>query len=144
MLSKKIQLIGIYGRAGSGKDTIAEYLYTHFKNVYSKAFAEPLKAAAAIAFGIDPDIFNNRAFKEQTNPFWGVSPRQIAQFFGTEMFRDTAPKLLGVEMGTNFWIHRLEGQLNGDLYTYEEGEYCDGDTVVIPDVRFQNEYDWIM
>jgi hypothetical protein len=144
MLSKKINLIGIYGRAGSGKDTIAEYLHAHFKNVYIKAFAEALKDAAAVAFGIDPETFYHRTKKEETNPFWGVSPRQIAQFFGTEMFRDTAPKLIGVDMGTNFWIHRLEGQLNGDLYTEGEGEYEDGDTVVIPDVRFQNEYDWVI
>lgn len=141
-LTKKITLIGISGKAGSGKDTVAQYLHHHYKNVYIEHLADPLKACASAAFGIPEEHFYQRDIKEINNPYWEVSPRAIAQFIGTEMFRDTMTKLIGEE-GKYFWVKRLAGKLNGELILDGEGEYEDGDVVVIPDVRFQTEADWI-
>jgi hypothetical protein len=139
----KLQLIGIHGHAGAGKDTIAKYLYTFYQNVYIEHFADPLKAAASTAFGIPLDEFNDPKTKNTVHPYWKVSPRQIAQFMGTEMFRDTASKLLP-QVGNDFWVQRLAGKLSAQLLLEDEGEYQEGDTVVISDVRFQNEVDFII
>lgn len=51
-----------------------------------------------------------------------------------------------IEAGTeDFWVRRMEGRILGDLCIPEQdGEYETGDTIVISDVRFQNEYDWIV
>jgi hypothetical protein len=138
-----INLIGITGHAGAGKDTIKDFLLSTYKNYYSLAFAEPLKAAASVAFGIPLEDFSDPATKELDNDFWNVSPRSIAQFVGTEMFRETMGKLIP-ETGSDFWIKRAAMRLNNVYVPAEEGEFSEGDTVVIPDVRFQNEYDFIV
>jgi hypothetical protein len=138
-----INLIGITGHAGAGKDTIKDFLLSTYKNHYSLSFAEPLKAAASAAFGIPLEAFSDPETKELNSEFWNVSPRSIAQFMGTEMFRDTVGKLIP-EVGSNFWIKRAARRLNNIYVPEEEGEFSEGDTVVIPDVRFQNEYDFII
>lgn len=144
-----IQLVGISGKAGSGKDTVANYLCSNYENCFGYPFARPLKLAAAIQFGIPIEHFHQRDLKEIVNPYWGVSPRKIAQFMGTESVREGYKELLGEELATQFWIRRLCGYINGTLEYYNDsyelaGDIDPGDTVIVTDVRFQNEYDWIM
>jgi hypothetical protein len=139
---KKLQLIGIHGKAGAGKDTIAIYLNAFYKDVWAEKFADPLKDACSHAFGIPREYFDDPELKEIVNTYWSVSPRQIAQFVGTEMFRDGVRQLLP-NVGNDFWVERLIGKLSGQLLLENEGEYYEGDTIVIPDVRFQNEVDFI-
>jgi hypothetical protein len=81
--------------------------------------------------------------KEEIIPFWGVSARKIVQFMGTEMFRQTVSGLLP-NIAANFWINRLELRLTNTYEPDDEGPYEPHHTVVIPDVRFQNEYDWVI
>jgi hypothetical protein len=138
-----ISLIGITGHAGSGKDTVKEFLIETYARHYTISFADPLKEAASAAFGIPLDWFYERHLKEEPHPNWDVSPRAIAQFMGTEMFRETLWKLLP-QVESDFWIHRASLRLNNQYVPVDEGEFESGDTVVIPDVRFQNEYDWII
>jgi hypothetical protein len=137
------KLIGLYGKAGSGKDTTADFIINNFKHHYTLAFADPLKEAAAVAFGIPLDHFYSRELKEMAHPNWDISPRAIAQFVGTEMFRDNIGKLLP-RVSDDFWIYRAKLRLMNLYVPEDEGEFEDGDTVVISDVRFQNEYDWII
>lgn len=138
-----INLIAINGLAHSGKDTIAAYLTQKYLNTYTEHFADPLKEACARAFGIPLTDFQDPAIKELPNDFWQVSPREIAQFVGTEMFRDMAWKLIPGDMA-NFWVKRMAGLIQGHLTPDGAGTYEDGDTIVIPDLRFQNEYDFII
>ena len=142
-ITSGVKLIGLYGKARSGKDTVASFLTDTYKNHYQIAFADPLKVAASEAFGIPLDHFHQGEIKELTNPLWEVSPRQIAQFFGTEMFRETISKLIP-NIGSDFWIKRLAIRLNNEYVPEDQGEYDSNDTMVISDVRFQNEYDWII
>jgi hypothetical protein len=133
-----MKLIGIAGAAGAGKDTLRCELRPELYKlstclVFQENFADPLKKAAAELFGIDVDDFYNLDHKKELNPFWGVSPRQIAQFFGTEMVRETMGKLL-FGIGENFWIKRLEKDFDLSL----------DHILMIADVRFQNEVDWII
>jgi hypothetical protein len=139
-LDVQCKLIGVCGHAGSGKDTVGQYICENQDNTYKLALADPLKMAVKEMFGIPEDDLYDSAVKEVPNSFWGVTPRQMAQFFGTEMVRDTLPKLIP-EVGSNFWVHRMVQKLNGfgDAVVYDPD-----DVVVITDVRFQNEYDWIV
>lgn len=134
------KLIGICGHAGSGKDTVADYIRHAHDDTWKLAFAKPLKEAAAKLFGIPLDAFTETDWKEVSDAYWNLTPRQVAQFFGTEMVRETAGKLLP-GIGSDFWIHRLIMTLRGED---ESCEYTEDDVVIIPDVRFQNEYDWII
>ena len=138
MLSKPFQLIGIVGHANTGKDSIAEYISNSLsQDVWIHPFAWFLKGAAAEAFGIPFDAFINREQKENKDPVWGVSPREIAQYVGTEMFR---------ELDSDFWIYRLKGHLEGRLDTElnSDDRAKEGDVIVIPDVRFENEVNFIL
>jgi hypothetical protein len=139
-ITVKCRLIGICGHAGAGKDTVAHYIHTTRDNTYKLAFALPLKIAAAAMFGIPLDNFYDPDHKEAPDPFWGVSPRKIAQFFGTEMVRETMHRLVP-EVAEHFWVSRMIHCLTGQG---EQVEYDEDDVVIISDVRFQNEYDWIV
>lgn len=143
-----IQLVGISGKAGAGKDEVATYLRNNYEDTYIYPFASQLKLASAILFGLPIEHFHDRGIKENINDNWGVSPRTIAQFVGTESVRMGFAKLLGDE-SNNFWLKRLNDHINGTLLYYSDsgeqtGEICAGDTIVVPDVRFQNECEWIL
>lgn len=116
-----IKLIGITGKARSGKDTIAKMLWTHHDFVRI-AFADPLKRAAQTIFGLTEDQTWNDELKEVVIPRWNLTPRQIFQRLGTESIRDV--------FGSHVWTERW-------LLSYEQ--VMNTDSVVIPDVRFENE-----
>lgn len=140
---RSLKLIGIHGHAGVGKDTAAGWICQNYENCYGEAFAKPLKAACAAAFGLPLDHFNNPELKEQET-FWGVSPRKIAQFVGTEMFRMAIKNLYDQYVDESHWIRLLEMRLTGmSAPPQGEGFYEPGDCVIISDVRFQDEAQWI-
>lgn len=140
-----INLIGIMGKAGSGKDTLAHGLANTYAYTYTDAFANPLKEACATLFGISLFNFNERNLKEAIDKFWNISPRQITQFVGTEVVRESFKDLLDYEvLAENFWIHRMLLKFQEEVDNQDEPYYEPGDTVIISDVRFQNEYNWII
>lgn len=114
-------LLGITGRANSGKDTVAHYLEAEYGFV-PMAFADPLKEAAAAMFGVPIAWFHDRNRKEQVIEQWEMSPRHMAQRLGTEAVRHT--------FGPDFWIKR---------WLAEYREMRASDHVVVTDVRFNNE-----
>lgn len=114
-------LIGITGRAGAGKDTVADYLRTDY-GFTPMAFADPLKAAASTLFNLPLEHFYDRDLKEAICPEWGMSPRHMAQRLGTEAMRGT--------FGQDFWIKR---------WIMEYGNMPAWMDVVVTDVRFNNE-----
>lgn len=139
----KLKLIGIVGLAGSGKDTIASHLCSRFSDTYVHHFADPLKEGVAKIFGIPLDDMYDEVKKNQPHPYWNRSPREILQFVGTEMFRTLIGQLTYTD-NNDFWIKRLAGHLQGPLIDPEiHSEYAEGDCVIIADVRFQNEVNWI-
>lgn len=88
------KLIAIAGKKGSGKSTVAnilsiKYNYTHI------AFSDPLKQAAAALFQLTHEQLNDK--KEEIDPRWGVSPREIMQFLGTDLIRNQCNRLIKTE-----------------------------------------------
>lgn len=124
-------LIGITGRAGSGKDTAGLFLARHFA-LCRAAFADPLKAML-LAMGLCEDDLHGPA-KEQPLPDLGVSPRRLMQTLGTEWGRDLIDPDLWVKlfrwgMARSWPVLRA---INPDVAGY-----------VLTDVRFANEADFI-
>jgi hypothetical protein len=74
-------LIGLTGRARSGKDTIADYLRDNY-NVARLAFADNLKKAAEVIFGPELSPYLSAEAKENPTGTWGDSPRAILQDLG--------------------------------------------------------------
>lgn len=121
-------IIGILGNKGHGKDTISDHLVSKYK-FHKKAFGEPLKEICQTLFGFNHEqLYGN--LKEIKDKYWGVTPRKVMQFVGTELFRNKMSELIpGISQ--NFWLECMRSQI---------GKY---DRLVISDVRFQNEVDFI-
>jgi hypothetical protein len=132
-----VRIVALCGKAGAGKDTACDFIQDSFKHVYSQAFAYPLKLAAASLLGIDEFCFHSRERKSKPLETWGgITPAYFAQVLGTDAIRQT--------LHPDFFIKHMTNVLNakeedGDDYVYEKH-----DTIVIPDLRFQNEYDWVI
>jgi len=119
-----MKLVGLVGRARSGKDTVADFM-SMTGDFNKMAFAEPLKNAACHIFGLTHEQVNGDEYdREEGHPFWGFSVRTILQKLGTESVRDV--------FGADHWVRLMEKRLH-------DAE----DKVVISDVRFPNEVDLI-
>lgn len=74
-----MQIVGLGGKAGSGKSTAAAYLRDlGYEEI---AFADPLKVGAETLFGFNPEQTYG-ALKEQIDPRLGKSPREVLQRLG--------------------------------------------------------------
>lgn len=116
-----MKLIGITGKARSGKDTIAQILFA--QHAFTRiAFADPLKMAAQQMFGLTHEQTWAEAVKEQVIPHWGISPRQMFQLLGNEAVKPV--------FGADIWIKRWSMSYN---------MLKDTDDIIVPDVRFDHE-----
>lgn len=120
-----MKLIGITGKARSGKDTAARHLVMDHDFV-RLAFADPLKMAAQEMFGLTAEQTWADELKEIVIERWGKTPRQIFQLLGTECVKPF--------FGEDFWVKRLD--LNYQVLK-------DSDNVVITDVRFDSEASYL-
>ena len=83
-------IIGIIGKKGSGKDTIADYLVKNHGFI-KFAFADKVKEVCKAMFNMtDKDFTENN--KEVIKPDWNISPRQALQLFGTDICRKVLPE----------------------------------------------------
>jgi hypothetical protein len=74
-------VIGITGQKRHGKNSVGEILAIEF-GFKTLALADPIKEMASHAFGWDINYMES--FKEEVDPKWGISPRQVLQHLGTE------------------------------------------------------------
>lgn len=123
-------ILGICGFAGSGKDTLANYLIQ--EHGYIKlSFAGAVKDACSAIFGwdramLEGDTKESRAWREVEDSWWsarlgmpGFSPRKALQMLGTDIMRN--------HFHEDIWIAVIENKLR--MYS----------KVVITDCRFPNE-----
>lgn len=123
-----IMIIGVVGYKGSGKDTLADYLVSHYG--YTKeSFAYPVKEICRICFSLtDQELYGSH--KEQINIRWQATPRYLMQIIGTELFRQHLPQYIP-SIDQDIWIRHM-------AYRMQSGQ-----NTVIPDTRFSNEVDFI-
>lgn len=117
-------IVGFTGRAGVGKDTAGSVLVNHL-GFTRFAFADPIKKGISAMMGWSLDKWSDRQWKEMDLPNRNYSPRFLAQTLGTEWARNIVHR--------NFWLHATESLIHESL----------AELVVITDVRFNNEAEWI-
>lgn len=130
-------LIGLMGLKSSGKTTLAGLLVKDY-GFMEKPFAECLKNACKSLFLLNDNQLNGTQLEKETpDPRWyGCTPRKMLQYVGTELLRDNLDNImpgLGKNVFTNHFKLWYEAELakNPDL------------KVVVSDVRFRNEVDFI-
>lgn len=147
-LEERYLLLGLAGRSGAGKDTVADILCEAYQ-FHRLAFADPLRAEIATAFGVDLSIFANDA-KSRRLPALAIdrctdidfraavgklgvnftaprSPREIMRWWGTEYRRAQHPY---------YWTRKASDTLHQAMRNGFR-------RIVITDVRFQNEADFV-
>lgn len=125
------------GNIGSGKSTTADYLVRKH-NFVERSFAEPLKRACQNIFLFDDDqVFGDYTNKEAGDARWyGVSPRTILQYVGTELFREGLQKIMP-ELGPNVFVRSFT------LWYEQQLKLNPNITIVVSDVRFESEAECI-
>ena len=116
-------LIGLHGKAGSGKDSLGKLLTLTLDKSVRTAFADPVKTAAGVIFDVHQETAHSPEFKEWYSSYWGLTGRQMLQLLGTEAIRGT--------FGPDFWVKRW--RLVAERFLYS------GYSVIVTDVRFENE-----
>ena len=117
-----MELIGLLGYAGTGKNYIAENVLSKLlpkKNTVVLAFADHFKVDAVIKFGADYDkVFGKKDYKT----------RSLLQKIGTEEGRN--------KFGDDIWIKSIDTWIK---VLHSRGV----ERFIISDCRFINEVEWI-
>lgn len=119
-----MNIIGISGKKGSGKDTFAQFLKEELekqlgKTVKVDSFAANLKQCCAILSGQYSCVFYNQNLKDKKANFLSLTNRELMQKFGD----------LTRSIDKDIWVKSLFNK-----YIDNPPEY-----LIISDVRFSNE-----
>jgi hypothetical protein len=127
-----LQLVGLTGPAGAGKDSVADHLCAHYGFVRA-AFADPIRNMLAQLLedvGVDHAVMTEQHLKEAPIPvLFDKSARNLMQTLGTEWGRTC--------IGPDVWVRVLETStgLMAGVPVH--------DRIVVTDVRFANEAEMI-
>ena len=126
-----MQLIGLTGRAGCGKDTVANFLMeTH--GFVQIALADPLRDGLNAMLGITSEQVYRRDLKEAPIDWIGLSPRQLMQTLGTEWGRN--------HVAPDIWLRVAARRIE----KYRQAKPCLHIAgIVVSDIRFENEAEWL-
>lgn len=129
-------VIGISGKKGSGKDTIADILVKEH-NFYKFSFADHVKEVCKVLFNFSHDQMYNHTLKDIIDEKIGISPREAMQKIGTEFGQCDIHKYfpnLRCDHKT-FWLDSFDKIYNRGLDKPQN--------IVISDVRFPHEISYL-
>lgn len=115
-------IIGLTGKKFHGKDTAANIIKTQNNKVVLLSFAEPIKKALSIIHVVPMSCFNDPLQKEKKLPLWDKTPRQLAQWLGSDVYRK--------QFDEDVWLKNMEMRINKKHV---------GKDIVITDIRYDNE-----
>jgi len=153
--------LGLAGKAGSGKDTVADYLVRQYGFI-KYSFSDALYQEVQVAYGLeDQSLLRNRETKDKPSErlilenclneefiavavqaiphnsrrlhLMPLSPRRVLQLWGTQYRRAQDP---------DYWLTRAAQRINAirSLFSYPERR---PQLFVNTSVRFPNEREWM-
>ena len=155
-----MKLIGVIGKKNSGKSTIASILVEKF-GFKEFSFADPLKQILETLFFLDPQYLQDPHLKEQIIEELRVSPRQLMQQIGSDLFRDKLAEVLPELdlQGHKFWIWHMKMRIENYINSMKNTGTCAGQEptcagqeptcagqeplIVISDIRFVDEAEFV-
>lgn len=115
----------IHGMKGSGKSTLANMINSKITDSGIFVLANAIREKISKAFDIDTEELESESSKNSPNKkLYNQSPRKVMQLFGTEFGQEC--------FGKDIWCRILNDEIQQDVYEYN----------IIPDVRFEHEYDY--
>ena len=129
-------IIGITGKMGSGKDTLADLIIgaarRERKKTFKYSYALPLKKMGMDIFGFSKYEMYDPIGKGKLNEFWNITPRKWLQITGTEMFRNIFRQ--------DIWVRLAELNITRQCAKYHaKGLSADDYLIIVPDIRFDDE-----
>lgn len=110
---------------GSGKSTLARMINSKITDSGIFVLADAIREKISKAFNIDTEELESEASKNLPNKkLYNQSPRKVMQLFGTEFGQEC--------FGKDIWCKITDEEIAQHKYKYN----------IIPDVRFEHEYDY--
>jgi dephospho-CoA kinase len=124
---KKMVIIGFCGKAGHGKDTMANYIVELFKNhhhIKINNFAKPLKDFAKSIGFTESQLYDPDKKDTEINEHYDVTARKALQFIGTDLMRN--------QFNENVWTNAMAQDIINARHAAVE-------IYIVTDVRYNNE-----
>ncbi|MEN9316559.1 MAG: hypothetical protein RIS35_2952 [Pseudomonadota bacterium] len=141
-----MHLIGLVGRAGAGKDTVAGIIGRRLR-APTFAFADRLRAEVAEAYAVDPRLFVDRDSKERPAAELAIGRCNEAEFRWrhSELSYDAplSPRWVMQHWGDMMRERDREHYVWPAVIARAAAINSAADALIVTDVRFPNEADWI-
>lgn len=126
----EIRLIGISGKLGSGKTSLAVYLQTLDPRIQKHSFAEKLREVLQVMTGVTPSETRSTDQKNRVLPGWDKSVGALLQDVGEAVRQTVHP---------DAWVLALDSE-------WQTAQRERGNSVVwvLDDVRHVNEAQWVL
>jgi hypothetical protein len=132
-------VLALCGCRRVGKDTVADWFLAPFSGQKLRLapfehvkISTAMKRCVAQLFDLSHDDVAG-ADKDTVHPRWGVAPRRIMQWFGTDVMQHHLSAELLPQAGRSFWVDKTVHDVRRHVVA--------GTHVVISDVRFPHELD---
>lgn len=125
-------LLGLTGPVRSGKTTAAQFFTDRGYREYR--FADPIVKALSLVLGIDMQRFEP-GIKDDLLEGFDRTPRFMVQTLGANWGRELVGEDIWIKLAEKMLL-KLRGEVDG-------GSYPPALKLVIPDVRFNNEAQWL-
>jgi hypothetical protein len=125
-------IISFCGYKQSGKDTCSKYLCENHGFV-QRSFAYSLKKGVCEMMGWTKKHMEDSKLKETKDSLFGISPRELFQFIGTDVFQYMIQKKYPDFIGKDIWATRMYLTLVEDIKKSKNFNYT------ISDMRFWHE-----
>lgn len=131
-----MDIIGVCGKGGSGKDTIANYLVEHY-DFNRVAAADAMKVD--LCKYLDMDLETLESIKNKELCLWDMQDTKVVNHgkFSVRRFLQLYGMDMRYRIADTYWLERSIQDKVKELGTNGET------SIVVSDVRFKIEYDWI-